>query len=162
MINKENNDGYNDLNAKGKVKLSKTEKVSTDDDFNAEYIKNKTDSLNEHDKQYTKLLGVYVANSEKSLFWKKVFKIVFFFISCIILLLTISSTTYLMIIIILSDDVLFDKMIQIAPVLLTFMTPLLVLPNAITKYLFNTVDENAMINIVSKIIEHDDKPLKHV
>lgn len=53
-------------------------------------------------------------------------------------------------------DAYIGKIINVIPSLITFFTLLFVIPNLIAKYLFNTKDEEHMIEVVKHIISHDD------
>lgn len=121
-----------------------------------DFKKIKQNSWKEHSKQYTELLTNYVENSKATLKSKQCQKKWFFIVSMVVLSIAmIISIVGIYIVSTGSNDTI-DKLISVIPSLLTFFTPLFVIPNLIAKYLFNTKDEEHMIEVVKHIISHDD------
>ncbi len=126
--------------------------VNDEDDFK----KIKQRSWKEHAEQYTELLTNYVENSKKTLRAKRMQKVCFFWVSVVILLITVIASVLIIYRVSTGDSETIDKILNIIPPLLTFLTPLFVIPNLIAKYLFDTKEEEHMIEIVKQIINHDD------
>lgn len=87
---------------------------------------------------------------------KHIQKTRFFIISRAILSFAVICSIVIIYEVSTGSDKSIDKIVNLIPSLLTFFTPLFVIPNLIAKYLFNTKDEEHMIEVVKHIISHDD------
>lgn len=126
--------------------------VGNEEDFK----KIKQNSWKVHSEQYTELLTSYVKNSKKTFMSKHIQKTWFFIISMAILSFAVICSIVIIYEVSTGSDKSIDKIVNLIPSLLTFFTPLFVIPNLIAKYLFNTKDEEHMIEVVKHIISHDD------
>lgn len=138
------------------------EKVPDDNGLLSEqFRKSLQKGWEEHNKEYTRLLTCYINNSSINLKNKQMYKKVFFWISCGIITITSIISVIAMIIVLIGSGALNEKIVQLIPVLVTFLAPLLTLPRIIADYLFHTGDEDAMVQILGKIVEHDNNSLNN-
>ncbi len=137
-------------------RTSETQQVEYD---NALLYKSDTSSLSAHNDQYTELLKAYVNDFIYNSSKKRENKQKLFDVSKKLLFWIPLTTILLMFVIIIC--LAFDKVniLEALPGLLTALTTLLgtfmIVPQMITKYLFNKKEEENLANIISKIQEYD-------
>lgn len=130
--------------------LSEEKLIDTDQEFN----KNKF--VEEHEKDYSKILEAYSDYLQKNLDRKHCFKGIIFWVSISLLVMVV--ILFIDTIHTLSLNRCFDLVTwisQIAPVVISFLTVFIVIPQIITKYLFNTEEEKYMSEIIKNIQDYD-------
>lgn len=109
------------------------------------------DSWKKHDELYTDVLSSYIENSKKMLKSKRIQKWWFFVLSMGMLIIVVSIAAF-SIYGIVNTESSETRIVELISALVVFCTPLLVIPKLIAKYLFNSLDEGNMIEIVKQII----------
>lgn len=105
-----------------------------------------------NNKAFADILNIYSDYTKSSLKIKEKNKKWFCGVSLGILSITIIVSLTFMYLILKSDIDFLDKIIQLIPVIISFLTPLLILPSTIAKYLFTTKDEDNMLEILKLMI----------
>ncbi len=118
------------------------------------------ENWNNNAKQYHKLLTDYVYHNELRLRAKREQKLKFFWASMSILFISIVFSLMMMCRVLQGNGAITEKMVEVIPAMTTFLTPLFVIPKIIAEYLFNTKDEEHMIETVKQIIEHDNNSIQ--
>ena len=125
-----------------------------------EFKKAKHESWIDHSKQYSKLLESYVTNSCDNLETKRCQKKWFFGIAIAILCSVVIGSGVVVFMAMFAGNETSVKIAVIVPTFITLFASLLAIPNVIAKYLFNSKEEEHLIEIVGKMIEHDSELLK--
>lgn len=116
-------------------------------------------SLKMHSYNYDNILNSYTIHVSKTLNTKRIMKNVFFWLSFTIMtLFSLAVVACPIIFLIKSKTVEVNILDYIAPAiteLTSFLTVFIVIPKIITKYLFNSNEDNVMKDIVSSIQKYD-------
>lgn len=113
-----------------------------------------TFSMKLHNRQYDELLSCYVCNTKDSFKAKQLYKKIFFWLS-------IGILVFIVILLIFTTVVCIFKKFEVSvigiliPVATSFLTVFIVIPQLITKYLFNEMEEENMSKMVGNIQQMD-------
>lgn len=143
--------------------------VPIDDDSLNNYYNLSYNEILRHNKSYSNLLKNYVGKSKLNSYLKITFKIIFFVFSMCIWYYMIKifnrSFTFAFDIIKSSNDLPFMNICisllgTILPSLISLITSFIVIPEIIAKYLFDTGEENSLIEIIKSLQSYDYKVYK--
>lgn len=132
--------------------LEGTSPDSTDDEFNA--VRN----VNQHERRYTDILNAYADDLDSTLKKKRTYKTIIFWLS--FFLLCLFPVVFVALIVIItffsaSFENITNWISVIVPVLISFLTVFIVIPQVITQYLFNAEEEKYMSDIIKHIQDYD-------
>ena len=127
--------------------LQGTAPDDTDDEFNAEK------NVSRHEKRYTDILDAYTDSLQETLKRKLKYKTWIFWLSFVLL------CAFPIGFVILVSTKRFDSISEwcavIVPVLISFLTVFIVIPQVITQYLFNAEEEKYMSDVIKHIQDYD-------
>lgn len=161
MATKTNIDKFIERLVNFDVNMSKSKKWS---DRVRSYHEENIEAVNSHNKHFSRILELYCENLNNSFIQKRFFKTIFFIICCSVLvamgvtaIVVIGTVVYMTF---KYQNLKFDIngiYTILGGTLGAFLTSFIVLPYVISRYLFNTYEENNLMQIVRLIKEHDIK-----
>ena len=130
-------------------RLKSSDQVESDDDINVKL----GEGLSERSKVYSAILGDYEKSIKHNFNTKKKFKVAMFVVSLVILCVTTICTFAAFII--LSVLGTLESLSVIIPLLISFLTVFIVIPQIIANYLYNKDEEKYMVEIINNLLKHD-------
>lgn len=116
-------------------------------------------SMNEHSREYTKLLEEYIKNSKKTSKQKKLFKNVFFWVAIGTLFFSFFLFAGMCIYFSLQDflKIQIEDLSGLISSLVGLLSLYIIIPKIIAEYLFNVKEDKHMAKIVKSVQKYDSK-----
>lgn len=143
--------------------IAAIKEASSSIDFDKDFVEmdisfnKQASSKEDHENSYTTILTTYANNIEKTLKDKHDYKKWFFYVSLGILVLTFLATFGILTVVAFRDLPVscLEWVSIVAPATISFLTIFIIIPEIITKYLFNLEEEKYMYRIIKSIQDYD-------